>query len=82
MQAEWFVHVHAVVFLGWIGLVILQSYFAMTGRVALHVKVGRFGMAYGAALVASGFTMTLLQFARKVTEVGIDRCRCWPGSPT
>ena len=44
-HAEWLVHLHAAVFMGWIVLVGLQSYFAMRGRIELHRKLGRIGMA-------------------------------------
>jgi hypothetical protein len=56
--------------MGWIGLVILQSYLAITGRTALHVKIGKVGMAYGAALVVFGLSLSLFLFARKVALVG------------
>jgi hypothetical protein len=69
-QAEWFFHLHAAIFMGWIGLVILQSYLAISGRTALHVKIGKFGMAYGAALVVFGLSFSLFLFARKVAVVG------------
>jgi len=71
-HAEWIFHLHAAIFMGWIGLVILQSYFAVTGRTALHVKVGKFGMAYGAALVVFGLSFSLVIFARHVAEAGPD----------
>ena len=71
-QSEWIFHVHAAIFMGWIGLVILQSYLAIKGRTALHVKVGKFGMAYGAALVVFGLTFSLVIFARHVAQVGPD----------
>ncbi len=69
-QSEWFFHLHAAIFMGWICLVILQSYLAITGRTALHVKIGKFGMAYGAALVVSGLSLALFLFARRVALVG------------
>ena len=50
--------------MGWIGLVILQSYLAITGRTALHVKIGKFGMAYGAALVVFGLAFSLCSCSR------------------
>jgi hypothetical protein len=74
-HAEWFIHLHAATCVGWIGLVILQSYLAMTGRVALHIRVGRWGMAYGVALVVSGLGMALFLFARQVAAVGIENTR-------
>jgi hypothetical protein len=71
-RAEWIVHGHAAIFMGWIGLVAFQSYLAITGRTALHVKVGRFGMAYGVALVVSGLAFSLVKFSRLVAERGVD----------
>lgn len=70
LQAEWLIHAHAALFMGWILLVGLQSWFAMTGRTSLHVKTGRIGMAYGAMLVVSGLGFGLIMFARRVAEVG------------
>jgi hypothetical protein len=69
-HAAWFFHLHAAIFMGWIGLVILQSYLAITGRTTLHVKVGKFGMAYGAALVVFGLSLSLVLFARRAALVG------------
>jgi len=71
-HAEWFIHVHAAACLAWIGLVVCQSYLASTGRVALHVKVGRFGMVYGATLAVSGLAMALFLFTRQVRSVGFE----------
>jgi hypothetical protein len=67
---EWFFGAHAALFLGWIGLVILQSFLASTGRVALHIRIGRIGMIYGAALVASGVFFALFLFARRAAAGG------------
>jgi hypothetical protein len=69
-HTEWIFHLHAAIFMGWLGLVILQSYLAITGRTALHLKIGRFGMAYGAALVVFGLVFSLVIFARRVAAVG------------
>lgn len=70
MQSEMLIHLHAAVFMGWIFLVGLQSYFAITGRIALHMKIGRFGMAYGVFLVVVGLGFALVMFARRVAAVG------------
>jgi hypothetical protein len=71
-SSEWLVHVHAAIFMGWIGLVILQSWLAMTGRTALHVRIGRVGMWYGVGLVIFGLGFSLMMFARRVALVGPD----------
>ncbi|MBC8025750.1 MAG: hypothetical protein H7Y89_07150 [Steroidobacteraceae bacterium] len=69
-QAEWLLHLHAAVFMGWIALVGFQAYLAMRGRIALHKKIGRFGMAYGALLVVVGLGFALILFTRRVAELG------------
>jgi hypothetical protein len=74
-QTEWVFHLHAAIFMGWIGLVIMQAYFAITNRIALHVKIGKIGMAYGAALVVFGLGFSLMMFARRVAAVGVDGVR-------
>lgn len=71
-HAEWLIHLHAAIFMGWIGLVILQSYLAISGRTALHVTVGRIGMIYGVGLIVSGLTFALIMFSRRVAAVGVD----------
>jgi hypothetical protein len=71
-HADWFTHLHAAVFVGWIVLVGLQAYFATTGRIALHMQVGRFGMAYGVLLIVVGLSFAVHMFARKVAMVGPD----------
>jgi hypothetical protein len=83
-HAEWLVHLHAAVFMGWIVLVGLQSYFAMRGRIELHRKLGRIGMAYGAVLVVVGLTFATIMFARRVAVVGPDGMKggSWCHSPT
>lgn len=69
---DWPMHLHAAVFMGWIGLVGLQAYFAMRGRLALHRKVGRFGMLYGAVLVAVGLWFAVVRLIQRIAEVGAD----------
>jgi hypothetical protein len=49
-------HVHAAIFIGWLALFIAQAYFAAVRRVDLHVRVGRWGIGYGVAVIAVGLT--------------------------
>jgi hypothetical protein len=56
--------------MGWFVLVALQGYFAMTRRVALHVKVGRWGMWYGVAVVVVGLGFALLLVAERAAAQG------------
>jgi len=71
-EAEGMIHLHAAIFMGWIAIVIAQSWFAIQGRIALHIRFGKIGMAYGVALVVFGLYFSLTKFAHKVAEVGVD----------
>jgi uncharacterized membrane protein YozB (DUF420 family) len=48
------VHVHALVFLGWIGLMLAQVIVAARGNIRLHRRIGRWGIAYGCAVIVMG----------------------------
>ena len=72
-QADWFAHVHTVVFMGWIALVAFQAWLAMKGKIALHRKVGRIGMAFGVLLVVVGLSFALVRFTHRVATLGPDK---------
>lgn len=60
------IHVHAVVFLGWILLMILQAWLAAHGHIALHMRVGRFGFAWGVIVILVGWATTFSRFGDRV----------------
>jgi hypothetical protein len=55
----WIIHVHAAVYVGWLALLIAQTVLAARGRIALHRKVGRFGIAYGVLVFALGLIVAV-----------------------
>ncbi len=55
------IHFHAVVYVTWLALFITQAAFAATGRLAIHVGLGRWLMAYGVVVIFIG---TVLAFER------------------
>lgn len=57
------VHVHAVVFMGWVVIFVLQTYFATRGPLALHRKLGWF--AAGWVLLMLGAAMTVIVVAAR-----------------
>jgi hypothetical protein len=61
------IHVHATVFVGWLGLFLAQAALAATGHIAWHQKLGRLGIAYGFLLIAVGLTTTVLRSAGRVS---------------
>jgi len=69
-HARWRVHLHAAVCMGWLVLVALQAWFAMTRRVALHVAVGRWGMWFGVAVVLIGLGFALQLVAERAAAEG------------
>jgi hypothetical protein len=50
----WIIHVHAAVYVGWLALLIAQATLAARGQMAVHRKVGNFGIAYGAVVWVLG----------------------------
>lgn len=49
------VHIHGLVFMGWVALFVAQSWLATRGPVALHRKLGWFGAGWAAVLVLMAF---------------------------
>jgi hypothetical protein len=60
------IHVHATVYVGWLALFITQTVFAATGRTALHIKLGRIGIAYGVLVILMGIVVSFAMFAMRV----------------
>jgi hypothetical protein len=55
----WIIHVHAAVYVGWLALLITQSVLAARGRIALHRRVGSFGIAYGVLVLVLGLIVSI-----------------------
>jgi len=62
----WVIHVHGVVFSGWMILLLAQVLLVSTGRVRMHRRVGNIGIAYGALVLAVGLVVS---FAAPVLHV-------------
>jgi hypothetical protein len=60
------VHVHALVFTGWLALFTVQAALAATGRIAVHMRLGRWLFAFGAVLIVVGVLTALGRFANDV----------------
>ena len=48
------IHVHGAVFTGWMVLLVAQVVLAWRGRVQMHRRVGRWGIAYGVLVLIMG----------------------------
>ncbi|HEX5049985.1 MAG TPA: hypothetical protein VFX89_22920, partial [Gammaproteobacteria bacterium] len=55
----WIIHVHAAVYVGWLALLIAQATLAARGQIAVHRKVGNFGVAYGALVWVLGLIVAV-----------------------
>lgn len=60
------VHLHVVVYVGWLVLFTLQSTLPMARKGRLHRKVGRFGIGYGVLVWIVGFGVTFSRFGDRV----------------
>jgi hypothetical protein len=52
------VQLHAWVFMGWVGIYLLQNVFATTGRIHLHRLLGRVAAAWLAPMIVMGLIVT------------------------
>jgi hypothetical protein len=53
------VHAHAVVFMGWVGIYVLQNVFAATGNRTLHRRLGWLAAGWMVAMLVLGFMVTI-----------------------
>ena len=58
------VHLHAIVFMGWITLYLLQNLFVATGRMTLHRRLGWIGAGWIVAMVVLGCLVTVAMVRR------------------
>lgn len=60
------IHFHAAVYVGWLAIFITQAALAAAGRVASHIKLGRFAIGYGVLVIAVGLLTAFARFAGRV----------------
>jgi len=60
------IHVHAAVYVGWLAIFMTQAVLAATGRVASHIKLGRFAIGYGVVVIVVGVITAFARFALRV----------------
>jgi len=61
------VHIHALLFMGWMTIFVLQNALVSTGRVDLHRKLGWLAAGWMVAMVISGFFVTVTMVRNGVT---------------
>jgi hypothetical protein len=58
------VHAHAVVFMGWVGIYLLQNVLVATGRVSLHRRLGWLATGWVVAMLVLGWLVTVAMVQR------------------
>ncbi|WP_315764337.1 hypothetical protein [Sphingomonas sp. Y38-1Y] len=61
------IHVHAVVFMGWVAIYVVQTWLAATGERALHRRLGWVAAVWAAAMVVMGIAVTIGMARRGMT---------------
>jgi hypothetical protein len=67
-EAPLLLHVHGVIYIGWMALLILQVTLAARGQMRTHRAVGSFGIAYGALIWILGVIVSFLAPAFNVNS--------------
>jgi len=62
-RSPWWVHIHAVTFMTWIGFYVLQNTLVFRNDITLHRRLGRIGAGYAVWMVLVGLVLTPLTLA-------------------
>ena len=66
VERPWVIHLHAVVFSGWMALLLTQVLLVWRRRTDLHRRVGRIGIGYGVGVLLLGLIATVVAPLRHV----------------
>src|SRR3954452_21099708 len=58
------VHAHAIMFMGWVTIYLLQNVLAASGRMALHRRLGWVAVGWIVPMIILGFGVTLAMVRR------------------
>lgn len=70
LEISGIIHIHATVFVGWMILFLTQATLILREQSEIHMKIGRYGMIFGAIVTVIGLIMTFTQ-AQKVVSMDI-----------
>jgi hypothetical protein len=69
------IHLHAIIFGGWLGLLLAQAVLAGTGRTAWHMKLGKVGVLYGVLLIIVGEATAFTAFGARVRAGNVEEAQ-------
>lgn len=81
LRTDMLLHLHAAVFVGWLGLLMAQAVLASRGHLDLHRRLGRLGIGWGVLLIVVGLWTTGVRVALQARQVSIDAAAAflvWP----
>jgi len=73
VEKDTVIHLHATVYIGWLALFIFQCFLVAVGNIRLHRRVGNLGLIYGCGVVVVGLSTTVVRFAARLEESGIEQ---------
>ncbi|MEP6872571.1 MAG: hypothetical protein ABI939_12085, partial [Anaerolineaceae bacterium] len=77
LQAPAIVHVHAIVMVTWLALFMTQIWLAASGRVSLHIRLGRWVMGYAVVMVIVALLTASQEFADRLATGDPFRAQRW-----
>jgi hypothetical protein len=77
VRAPLVIHIHVAVFVIWLVLFIAQVTFAATGRLKLHMRLGRWIMVYGVVVIGAGLMAAAEGFAARLATGDVFRAQRW-----
>jgi hypothetical protein len=62
--SPWYVHAHAVAFMGWVGIFLTQNVLVATDRIALHRRLGWLAAGWVVVMIVLGCVVTVAMLRR------------------
>lgn len=61
MINPWVIHLHVVVFMGWLAVLLIQAVLIARKKISTHIKLGRIGVYFGVIVVAVGLLVLVMR---------------------
>lgn len=75
LQTDTMIHVHAIIFVGWLVIVGVQAWFAASGRLAWHMRVGNYAMYWGVLVIVVGVITAFTVFGDRIAAGNVQEAR-------